>query len=423
MNDKKFSLEEISNDQCVTDFIDSREIKEGTKKAYIQRIKRYCNVINKSPIELVEEAEEEQDNSIKSRKRKIKSYLISYKKYLESIGTTPMASRSNMTTVKSFYQAFDIEVPRLKIKQLNENVSLEDTISFEDIKQIVSSAPLRDKAIIMLMLSSGMGAGELKALNYGDFVKSFQDYIKLSKNDLFDVEFIYGKLKDRDDLIGTWNITRIKTGMPYYTFNSPESSKSILDYLLERDRMNSYPTDLDEPLFISREKNRLSSMGFIYIFQRLNDKLGLGHRNKFRHTFTSHQLRKLFSTTLYSNGVDKVVVDWLLGHRINQQTEAYFKTNEKDLKNRYTNEVQHLSLEKVKVKEIRTKEFDDLLRKMGKQEEETKRKLDEKDTELNKITDAFSKVAELLLKEQKEESEETRIELMNALEEVKSLKK
>jgi integrase len=115
------------------------------------------------------------------------------------------------------------------------------------------------------MLSSGMGAAEVKNLTYGDFLKGILEYIELNKSNYFDIELIYDKLKNQNNLIGTWKIHRVKTGKPYYTFNSPESTDAILEYLSERQRHNIAPKSEEDPLFISDQKKKLSDMPF-YIY-------------------------------------------------------------------------------------------------------------------------------------------------------------
>ena len=108
---------------------------------------------------------------------------------------------------------------------------------------------------------------------------------------------------------------------------------------------------------MSHFNNRISKSSFLGAFQRINDKSNFGMaKNRKRRFLTSHTLRKLFTTTLYNHGVDKLAVDWFLGHRINPVTEAYFKSNVKDLKTRYIGVVQHLTLSGVN-KTVTTKDM------------------------------------------------------------------
>lgn len=88
------------------------------------------------------------------------------------------------------------------------------------------------------------------------------------------------------------------------------------------------------------------------IFQRLNDKAGFGRKENKVRLFTSHQLRKLFTKTLFAQGVDKLMVDWMLGHKINDVTEAYFKTKPERLRSEYIKHMNHLTLEQIKIRKV-----------------------------------------------------------------------
>lgn len=401
----KILSQDIKKDECFMDFIESRDVGESTKRSYLHRITRYCDFIGRMPTELIEEAEEEQDQGIKTRKRKIKRYLIDYKYHLENQGSTPTAIKNHISTVRSFYRSFDIDVPTIKFRKQNTNVSLEETIPIGTIKKIINIANLRDKAIVLLMLSSGMGAAEIKALDYGTFLKGILDYIDLKKPDYFNIDYINDKLEGRNDIIGTWKIKRIKTGKPYYTFNSPESTNAILEYLAERNRQNIPPKKMEDPLFISDQRKRLSDMAFLYIFHRLNDNLGLGFRTRNRRVFTSHQLRKLFTTTLYSNGADKLFVDWLLGHSIHSTTESYFKTNVKDLKNQYMKFVKHLMTEKADVRRISSDEVKEIVNELNEKDKQMKQMKKEqkiRDEKVNAKIEKMEAIIEAMMEKQME---------------------
>ena len=59
--------EEILHDLHFQEFINSRSIKESTKQQYVIRISDYCNFLNKSPTDLIEEAESEEDERLRMK--------------------------------------------------------------------------------------------------------------------------------------------------------------------------------------------------------------------------------------------------------------------------------------------------------------------------------------------------------------------
>lgn len=361
-----FETTDIKNDPYVKDFLRSRRIRDTTKVAYVERLTSFCNYINKNPTDLIDEAEEEQDKGIKSRKRTIRQYFLDFIEHEEKEGKSHHTIKARVELAKSFYHSFDIETPKFSLNYPNVNRSFNEIPTLDHIREIIKICGLRDTAIILLMLSSGMGGAEIRHLTYNDFINSIEEYLDLADEDKVNINKVAHQIRGLNEEIGpigTWKISRFKTGMPYITFNSPESVLSIIDYLLERELKNKGVKSLDDPLFVSNHKNQISKQGFVFIFRRINDNAGLGFaKDKNRRFFTSHMPRKIFTSTLYSQGVDKTRVDWFLGHKIPPITESYFKTNVEDLKKSYMEIVEHLTLQKIKIKTIKTPEYDQLLR-------------------------------------------------------------
>ncbi len=361
-----FETTDIKNDPYVKDFLRSRRIRDTTKVAYVERLTSFCNYINKNPTDLIDEAEEEQDKGIKSRKRTIRQYFLDFIEHEEKEGKSHHTIKARVELAKSFYHSFDIETPKFSLNYPNVNRSFNEIPTLDHIREIIKICGLRDTAIILLMLSSGMGGAEIRHLTYNDFINSIEEYLDLADEDKVNINKVAHQIRGLNEEIGpigTWKISRFKTGMPYITFNSPESVLSIIDYLLERELKNKGVKSLDDPLFVSSHKKQISKQGFVFIFRRINDNAGLGFaKDKNRRFFTSHMPRKIFTSTLYSQGVDKTRVDWFLGHKIPPITESYFKTNVEDLKKSYMEIVEHLTLQKIKIKMIKTPEYDQLLR-------------------------------------------------------------
>jgi hypothetical protein len=72
----------------------------------------FCELINKAPDELILEAEEEIKNGTLMRLRKIRRHLLDFKEYLiNEKKYSPMNVALKMSAVKSFYSAFEIDMP------------------------------------------------------------------------------------------------------------------------------------------------------------------------------------------------------------------------------------------------------------------------------------------------------------------------
>lgn len=361
----EFNKEDIINDSVFKDFIRSRGIKEQTIRLYESRIRHYCNFTGKSPSELIEEAEEEQDAGIKRRRRKVKIYLLDFIDYQKEKGRGKTTIKSYIETIKGFYYDNDIDIPKIRnsFKDTN-NPTLEKLPTKEEyITAIKHCVTLRDKAILLLQLSSGMGAAEVRNLKYYHFYNALKEYINLHESDIFDISKIKHQTKEISDLVGIWQVVRYKTGMPYITFSSPEATHAIIDYLIERNIQKSI-VSLEEPLFIANGK-QISEHAFSFIYRRINQRANFGNRNKNRDFLTSHIPRKMFATTMYESDVEFMAVEWMLGHKIDDTRAAYYKNNVENLKKQYLEGLEGLTLEKIKVKKVTTPEYDILLKELN----------------------------------------------------------
>jgi integrase len=358
----EYSSNDIKNDELVKEFFD-RVISESTKTQYILVFKNYSNWRGQLPSEFIEEADVEQNKNIKLKKRKIKRDLIDYINFLKDEGKTQHTVNTYLKCVKALYRDNDVILPPKLPTAFSKDVlirnGIEELPTLDDVKILYNAGDLRDKAIILLQLSSGLPASDTRHLTYKDFARA----MKLPIRNVFNVQRDIDELKDKEDdqLIGFWKLNRYKTVILFNTFNSPESTKAILTYLewrmrSKRRKIESY----EDYLFTSHYNRKLDKIGFNKIYDRLNDKVGFKRRNNNYRFLTSHQLREIFTTTLFRNRVDKLRVDFLVGHRINQQDSAYFRSNHEDLSRDYLKCLPYLSLENVETKTIESEDVKEL---------------------------------------------------------------
>lgn len=365
------NMEKIMEDPHIKEFLNSRQIRKSTKRQYVLRITSYCNFTGKTPTQLIEEAELEEDKHIRMKNRKIKKYFIEYINYLIEQRKSPNFIKSSMTTIRSFYNEYEIELPRNRAKTNKKKrmLTTDDIVGKKHILKSLEHCNLKYKAIILLMSSSGMGRSEIVNLKYKDFLKAISEYYVPSESNLFNVYDIAENLQENmHDIIGIWQIKRYKTDMPYITFNSPESMQAIIYYLLERFKKNKPVISVEDWLFESNG-SQIKDSSFTDYFMRLNDTCDFGYIGAQRF-FTSHKLRKYFASTLNKKNVPELTTHWFLGHSIDSVTDAYFKLDISALKEQYKSVVEDLSIENVIVREITTKEYDKLLGELREEKKE-----------------------------------------------------
>lgn len=344
-----------------------RDLKPQTMEFYGTVMTRYCRFTGLTPSELIEEAIAEEEAMVRMINRKIREYFVNHQIQLQSENLSRNYISKSISMIRTFYRHYGIELPyipplRRKTHQL---ITSQDIPTKENIRRAISYANPKYKAMILLMSSSGMGRAEIRSLTYGHLMKAYEP---VGLNDLSDMLEVVNILRENKDHIPTWNIKRIKTGMPYFTFSTPETTEALADYLEWNISQEGNPKTPKSPLFSVHGKP-MGGHGINDYFQKLNELCGFGTRGRLIF-FRSHAMRKYFATTLQKNNVQQLVTDWLLGHVVKGTTNAYFKPDEKALRREYRRIVPELSLEKVKIKELTTKEYDDLLIALRKKDDD-----------------------------------------------------
>lgn len=384
----KFSKKDIAKDDLIKEFFLAKNIRDSTKQSYLIRLSFYCSFIAKSPSEMIEEAEEEEEERIRMRKRKIKKYFLSWLNELQEKGYSRNTINSYLTSVKSFYRAFEIEIPHFQINSNGNNSKVFEKIpTKEDIKKALPYANLKYKSIILLMASSGMGSAEVRNLTYGNFLEAIKEYYKPNKKEQFDITQISENLENKSNIIPTWRINRYKTGMPFITFSTPESTETLLNYM--NYRVKKYPfTSLDDWIFLSDGK-QTTDKSFASYFNRLNEKAGF---EKLEHSvfFHSHALRKFFGSKLHEKGIQRLNYDFLMGHKVDNLADAYIKPRVDALKREYMGCIEDLSIESVKIRRIESEE----VKKIVKELDETNKSLELIQQENNELREVFKKYKE-----------------------------
>lgn len=353
----------IKEDPYVMEFLLNRNIKAVTKDQYIRRLKQYFKYLEMTPTQVIDEAIQEEEQGIRKPNRKIKKHMLNFFNHIKNEGKSPNYIKSTMTVIRSFYNEFEIELPRIRcnIKDQEELITTLDIPTKKHIKTILKYTNIRYKAIILLMMSSGMGSSEIRHLTLNDYL----DSLKITDLTSFDINQLINILKEKENEVPTWSIRRHKTKMPYVTFSSPESNRAINEYIEER-YQKGYPfTELNDYLFESKGQH-MKRKSFSMYFLRLNDTAGFGYYGRQRF-FHAHALRKFFASTLKNNKFDSLDTEWLLGHKIRNVTDAYIKPNIYYLKKEYIDILPKLCIEDIKTLTLESEEVKELKKSFEEQ--------------------------------------------------------
>jgi site-specific recombinase XerD len=220
-------------------------------------------------------------------------YVRQYLAGLANLGrkdTTLHANARAIRTLVRFWHAegylpqpVRFEMPRLEKKRL-------PVLTAEQLAEILQACNVRDRAIVLFMVDSGLRRKETINLNWGDVdMQSGLVRVRQGKG-----------RKDRSAVIGA------------------RTRRALLAY-----RRNCSKVSQLEPLFQTREGTRFVSDGFIQVFNRIKKRTGIH--------VSPHVLRRTFTILSLRAGMSPLHVQALLGHASLAMVEHYAQMVDDDL--------------------------------------------------------------------------------------------
>ena len=334
-------------------------LEKSTFKTYLQCLKKYCEVTGMTPVELITEAEAEEESGIRMRNRRINLHLLKFRKALEDENKAPSTINLYYYAIRSFYDAMDIELPR--IRRPSGDICLEQNygrlITRKELRALVSMAPPREKALIYLMALSGMAQAEARRLTIRKFLDAAGDAIG---RELKTVEDLFEAEEELREEIITLDIVRKKVNYRYMTFIPPEATREIINYLKERMYGRNEKIrvrDYEGALFVKRNGEDIDRDIIVTNFRRIGLEAGFKKRDGAYSFWRAHALRKYFISTIINKIGDKILADFLAGHKISDVDRAYWYMDPEDLKRRYMKALPYLSIDGVEVRTIEDRDY------------------------------------------------------------------
>ncbi len=368
-NEVKRSMNRIDvmNDPKFKQFILSRGYKERSIKIHRNGLRFYTEFLGKTPTQIIEEAIQEEEKNMRMSAMKIKENLVNFKIYLEELGNSPQTIRNKINSVKTFYHEYEISTPRIKLNKKSGNKNLEEIPTKEHITEALKHTSIRNRAIVLLMTSSGMGSAEIRSLTYEHFIKAIDGVLTdLTEEEKLDIHKVQSRVKDKD-IVPVWDVVRQKTQTRYYTFSTPESVQAIVDYLIDNQRTNKPIKSKTDYLFAIKGK-KMKENALTQIFRSMNDKCEFG-KEGYQRFFRSHAMRKFMGTSLFGAGMDRAKIKMLLGHSEDQTNEAYFKFPVEGLKKIYLEYMDAITINNTKAAVVESNDYQFLASKILEKDE------------------------------------------------------
>jgi site-specific recombinase XerD len=233
--------------------------------------------------------------------------------YLANLNTTRKSSFGAFAVLRIFFNWYwdeydlDIKNPIKKVKVSVPKVNPKQPFSDNDIKKLLMVASieknnLRNTAIINVMLDTGLRSFELINLNI--------------ENVDFDNNSIY-------ILRGKGNKTRV-------VLFGIETAKALKLYLNTRKEISN-----DAPLFIGIKSERLNYYSLRRIILNLCEKTSVDYKGL-------HSMRRKFCLDVFHSGMNLMLIQKLMGHERQSQTQTYLKLDIKDIIENYKSPIDRL---------------------------------------------------------------------------------
>jgi integrase len=286
---------------------------EGTKKIYLWHLYKFCLFTGKTPAELVRMTRNDVERLVQ--------------RYADSFGN---ASRnySNLAiaALKAFFAANGFKRNRaLELETYCQPPRYRATQEYIPTKAEVyrmadSAGSLRDRAIILMLYSSGLRNSTLRALRVGDVRREL-----MAGREIIMIR-VYPEMKEVDP-------NACKARIPYYTFLADEGVQALRFYLEERKQRFGDVLD-EEPLFCTqynqiasseRRKRPITARELQILVKMAARKAGLPSWVLVH----PHALRKSYEKILRSQLIDGSNVDvktqeFLMGHILPGPQDNYY---------------------------------------------------------------------------------------------------
>lgn len=281
------------------DFANYLEVERGysvhTLRAYVRDVDQFCFYLSEGPAALEEDSAP--SGSLSTLGRAQRNDVRAFLGHVRTLGASKRTAARKLAALRSafaFYRrngdlesnpAESVKSPKLS-RELPDILSIPEAAALMDAPDVSTPAGARDRAILEVLYSSGIRAGELVGVKSRDV-------------DLVGgvVRVLGKRKKERFGHLGSYAIDALRA----YQKVRPELG-------------NPGPSDF----FVNTRGGRLTTRSVQRIIEKYVAQIFPGRRE-----ITPHTLRHSFATHMLDGGADLRVVQELLGHSSLSSTQIY----------------------------------------------------------------------------------------------------
>lgn len=306
--------------------------------------------------------------------------------YLEEKNFPASKKKSTYTAIRSFYKHNKAELPSYIIRFNDKeprHIVTQQPITLDEVRQLLTNADPRMKAVFLCMLQSGMDRSTFTEHFNFNCWSEIAKQLGGENPDLWDLSKVPVKI----------SLYRAKTQVRYYSFLGLDAVKALQSWLHVRQTLTGQPMKAGEPLFITSQRNPIQKQSLSITFNNLAFAAGLesrkyGKASEIRYRFHCHELRDTFRTACTVAGLDFPAAEFFIGHSVEklgydkspEVYPEYFKAqfmkvepvlnvfSNQNIDTKKLNELEHKLSDKDQVIEALVKNGIDVKEKMQKME-------------------------------------------------------
>ena len=141
----------MKNQEIIDDLATTRKIKKSTKRRYQLVLNTYSEFHNMTLEELLDEADREEEERVRRKKRKLKKRLTDFQTYVYNKYMRATA-KGYMDVVTMFYNHYELELPNIP-KVNNKNVIDNPPLKYSDLltKDILKKVIDKKRCILYII--------------------------------------------------------------------------------------------------------------------------------------------------------------------------------------------------------------------------------------------------------------------------------
>ena len=304
----------------------------ATKESYLKKLRMFLRFAGMEPDDVIEIA--------RNRPKELEQLLLHFINWLKERGVSGSTIRQHAQALKHFLFMNDLETA-LKWGKLSKlmpkarKIGMDRAPTKKEIRKLLEYADVRLRALILLLCSSGIRIGSVEHLKWKHVEPVEYEDQRLAK-------LVVPVSKGSNEA--------------YITFMTPEAYEALLEYRRVREAEGEKITP-DSPLIRVVKWSKSEAKGIPLPansktlrneIHKLWEKAGLRKKSGGRpHEVKAvHGFRKFFATRLEIAGVNRQMVETLLGHKT-PGASNYFKPSEKELLEAYAKAIKELTISEV----------------------------------------------------------------------------